>query len=122
MMMKLGKTLFYLCLYAFFSSCLGADNSVQTHQTQEIDAMPTIIIYTKDFCPYCDRAKELLERKGLKYTEIDLDKNPDKIKEMITLTKRRSVPQIFINDNHIGGCDDLYDLEAQGKLDSYLNT
>ena len=69
--------------------------------------MSDIIIYTKKVCPYCVRAKDLFDRKGWAYTEIDLDKEPGKIKEMLELSKRRTVPQIFIKGQHIGGCDDL---------------
>lgn len=82
--------------------------------------MPKIIIYSKDPCPYCVRAKNLLQRKDAKFTEIKI--TDDKIKvEMIEKSGgRMTVPQIFIDEKHIGGCDDLYALDAAGKLDELL--
>ena len=77
---------------------------------------PNIIIYSTLHCPYCVRAKELLKRKGLEFTEILVDKDDKKREEMIAKTNRYTVPQIFINKQHIGGCDDLYALEREGKL------
>ena len=72
--------------------------------------MTEVIIYTKSFgCPYCDRAKQLLTREGFTYTEIQIDKDPEKRDEMIEKSNGlRTVPQIFINGIHRGGCDDLY--------------
>lgn len=72
--------------------------------------MTQVLIYTKSFgCPYCERAKQLLSREGLAYQEIEVDKNPEALDEMIAKSAgRRTVPQIFINDIHRGGCDDLY--------------
>jgi glutaredoxin 3 len=82
--------------------------------------MPKIIIYSKDPCPYCVRAKNLLRRKGVEFTEIKI--TSDEIKsEMISKSGgRMTVPQIFINEKHIGGCDDLHALDAAGKLDELL--
>lgn len=82
--------------------------------------MPKVIIYTTNVCPYCVKAKALLQRKGVKYDEINV--NSDEIREeMITKAGgRKTVPQIFIGDRHIGGCDDLYELENQKKLDELL--
>lgn len=82
--------------------------------------MPKIIIYSKDPCPYCVRAKNLLRRKGVEFTEIKI--TSDKIKsEMIDKSGgRMTVPQIFIDEKHIGGCDDLHALDAAGKLDELL--
>lgn len=83
--------------------------------------MPAIIIYTKDYCPYCARAKELLKQKNQMYTEIDIGIHPERRDEMITKSNgRTTVPQLFINDLHVGGCDDLYALEHQGKLNELL--
>lgn len=80
-----------------------------------------IDIYTKGHCPYCHRAKALLTHKNMTFNEIKIDVNPALRPEMITRSNGGStVPQIFINDHHVGGCDDLYALEAQGKLDSLL--
>lgn len=82
--------------------------------------MANIIIYTTDYCPYCVTAKNLLTQKGATYTEIRVDQDPIKKEEMITRSGRRTVPQIFINEQHIGGCDDLMALNAAGKLDPLL--
>lgn len=82
--------------------------------------MAEIIMYTKGYCPYCTKAKTLLASKGQSYTEISLDTNPEKAEEMIEKSQRRTVPQIFINGQSIGGFDDLYALNQQGKLDELL--
>ncbi|HEY1709697.1 MAG TPA: glutaredoxin 3 [Rhizomicrobium sp.] len=82
--------------------------------------MAPIKIYTTPICPYCVRAKALLKKKGAPYEEIDVFMDPDRREEMETVSKRRTVPQIFIGDRHVGGCDDLYALEQQGKLDPLL--
>ena len=82
--------------------------------------MAKINIYSTLFCPYCTRAKMLLEQKGMEYNEIRVDIETERRKEMMELSGRTSVPQIFIDDNHIGGCDDLYHLEAQGELNAKL--
>ncbi len=84
--------------------------------------MATIVIYSTLTCPYCVNAKQLLESKGAKYTEVVLDNDPAKQKEMLTKTNgKRTVPQIFINGEHIGGFDDLKKLNESGKLDALLN-
>lgn len=78
-------------------------------------------IYTTTICPYCIRAKALFDKKGVSYTEINLNTEPALRDDMITRAQgRRTVPQIFINDQHIGGCDDLYALDREGKLDELL--
>lgn len=83
--------------------------------------MKKITIYTKKFCPYCVGAKSLLDDKGQKFDEIDIGKNPDQRPIMIDRAKGgNTVPQIFIDDKHVGGCDDLYDLERSGQLDALL--
>ena len=84
--------------------------------------MPDIIIYTKDYCPYCIKAKNLLKRKGYEQiTEIDITQNEPLQKEMTLKSGgRKTVPQIFINATHVGGCDDLYALDSAGKLDDIL--
>ncbi len=85
--------------------------------------MATVEIYTWRFCPFCIRAKALLDRKGVKYTEYKIDGDEAARDAMVQRGKdgKRSVPQIFINNEHIGGCDALYELEAMGKLDLLLN-
>jgi len=81
----------------------------------------TIEIYCSQFCGYCHRAKMLLENKGMEFDEISVDSNPDRRQEMVKRSNGvTSVPQIFIDNEHIGGCDDLYALEAQGLLDTKL--
>jgi len=70
--------------------------------------MKNVVIYTTVTCPYCVRAKQLLQSKGLTYTEIRVDLDDTALNKMISLSKRRTVPQIFIDDQHIGGYDDLY--------------
>lgn len=78
-------------------------------------------VYSTTFCPYCVRAKQLLERKGVAYTEINLDKEDPEVRiELTQKTKHRTVPQIFINEQFIGGFDQLYALEKAGKLDELL--
>lgn len=85
--------------------------------------MPPVEIYTTPFCPYCIAAKELLGKKGVTFKEIDVSGNRDLRTQM---TERANggytVPQIFIGATHVGGCDDLYALEEEGKLDPLLNS
>ncbi len=83
--------------------------------------MPEIIIYTTMLCPYCRSAKRLLRAKGAEFHEIDVNRQRGKRTEMMKKSGRSSVPQIWIGDEHVGGCDDLYALEETGKLDQLLN-
>lgn len=82
--------------------------------------MADVIIYTTRICPYCVRAKHLLERKGVAYREVDVSNDHAARLALVERTRQRTVPQIFINDEHIGGCDDLYALERAGELDARL--
>jgi glutaredoxin 3 len=83
--------------------------------------MSKVTIYTKPFCPYCVRAVSLLEQKGVPYTEIEAAFDPDKRQEMIQRSGGRATfPQIFVGEQHIGGCDDMMDLERSGRLDPIL--
>ena len=83
--------------------------------------MPTVTIYTTRFCPYCVAAKTLLNKKHIAFSEIDVTGNPDGRSAMTQRAHgRTTVPQIFIGDRHLGGCDDLYDLDSSGQLDSML--
>ncbi len=83
--------------------------------------MAKIEIYTRDFCGFCVRAKKLLEAKGADFTEYDAGMDSDKRKEMIQRANGASTfPQVFIDDRHIGGCDDLFALEDRGGLDGLL--
>ena len=80
-----------------------------------------VTIYTTSVCPYCVRAKKLLESKGVQYMEIDVSSDSDKRLTMIEKAGgRSSVPQIFIGESHVGGADDLYALESEGRLDKLL--
>ncbi len=83
--------------------------------------MPKVEIYTKDYCPYCTKAKTLLERKDIDFDEIDITHDPKLQTLMIERSGgRRTVPQIFIDGKAIGGCDDLYALEEKGELDKLI--
>ena len=83
--------------------------------------MAPIVIYTKATCPYCHAAKDLLRRKGATFEEISVDGDRGKQAAMALRAGGRStVPQIFIGETLVGGCDDLYDLESQGRLDPLL--
>jgi len=84
--------------------------------------MSTIEIYTKAYCPYCDSAKALLQKKGVSYREFDITANAALRQEMQTRSGRVTVPQIFIDGLHIGGSDDLAASEASGALDTLLGT
>ena len=83
--------------------------------------MPPVEIYTSRFCPYCHAAKTLLSRKGVAFTEINLSHDFERRDEMIERANgMMTVPQIFIGATHVGGCDELYDLEGAGRLDALL--
>ncbi len=84
--------------------------------------MKNVTMYTTKICPYCIRAKKLLDEKGATVKELRIDKNPDFFKEAVEKSGgRTTVPQIFIEDYHVGGCDELYALESEGKLDGLLS-
>jgi glutaredoxin 3 len=83
--------------------------------------MKTIRVYSSQICPYCARAKSLLKKKGADFEEIDVTMDPAAREAMQAASGgARSVPQIFIGDTHVGGCDELYALEREGKLDALL--
>ena len=82
--------------------------------------MPKVTMYSTRFCPYCMRARSLLDRKGVTYEDIDVDRNPSERATMRERTGRTSVPQIFIDETHVGGCDDLHALERDGQLNEML--
>jgi len=83
--------------------------------------MPKVEIYTSPFCPYCHRAKQLLDRKGVAYEEIDVIARPDRRPEMTQRAEgRTTVPQIFIDGKGVGGSDDIHALDRAGKLDPLL--
>jgi glutaredoxin 3 len=81
---------------------------------------PTITLYVTGWCPYCQRAKSLLAEKKLLFSEINVDDAPKLREEMMARSKRRTVPQIFIGDKHVGGCDDLFALDHSGELDRLI--
>jgi glutaredoxin 3 len=82
--------------------------------------MAKVVMYATSWCPYCERARALLARKGVSFEEIDIDAAPARREEMMTRSGRRTVPQIFIGEVHVGGCDDMYALDARGGLDPLL--
>jgi len=82
--------------------------------------MQAVTLYTTGYCPYCVNAKALLRRKGVAFEEIDVGASPQRLAEMLQRSNRRSVPQIFIGERHVGGFDDLATLEHQGRLDELL--
>lgn len=85
--------------------------------------MAEIVLYTKHWCPFCDRAKALLEQKGLRWTEIDVEESPARAEEMVERASgQRTVPQIFVGDTHVGGFDELAALERRGELDALLES
>ena len=84
--------------------------------------MAKVVVYTKGNCPYCRMAKELLNAKQVAYEEIHIDQDETKLNEMIQRSNRRTVPQIFINEQPIGGYDDLAALAKSGKLDGLLSS
>jgi glutaredoxin 3 len=84
--------------------------------------MAPVEIYTTPFCPYCSWAKELLQRKGVAFTEIDVARERERRAEMSSRANgRTTVPQIFVGTTHVGGCDDLYALDEAGQLDPLLS-
>ncbi|MGC1456794.1 MAG: glutaredoxin 3 [Steroidobacteraceae bacterium] len=83
-------------------------------------AAPKVQFYATSWCPYCSQARQLLVSKGVEIEEIDVEAHPEAREEMVRRSGRRTVPQIFINQTHVGGCDDLLALNAAGQLDPLL--
>lgn len=84
--------------------------------------MAEVIVYTTNYCPYCTKVKQLLKNKGVEFTEIDLTNDEEgRLNLIVKAGGRKTVPQVFIDDKHIGGCDDVYGLNAKGELDSLLS-
>ncbi len=81
---------------------------------------PVVTLYSSDWCPYCQRAKSLLTQKNVVFSEINIEEQPKFREEMIARSNRRTVPQIFIGDKHVGGCDDLFELDRSGELDRLI--
>jgi len=88
--------------------------------TIDTKANNSVLMYTTRFCPYCVRAKSLLDHKQVAFEEIAVDSDPDKRREMMAKAGRHTVPQIWVGDTHVGGCDELFMLEREGKLDALL--
>ena len=84
--------------------------------------MSKVLVYTTKYCPYCHRAKALLDSKGISYEEIAADNSPEIRQQISELSGQYTVPQIFIDDLSIGGCDELYALNYNGKLDELLSS
>jgi glutaredoxin 3 len=93
-----------------------------SEQSRSGTAMAEVEMYATMWCPYCARARALLEKKGVAFTEIDIDEEPRRRDEMIRRAGRTSVPQIFIDGEHIGGSDELAALDRAGKLDAKLGS
>ena len=82
---------------------------------------PEVTIYTGHRCAYCNAAKRMLDSKNVSYNEINIHEDASKAEEMVERTKRQTVPQIFIGDFHVGGFDDMAELNSEGKLDKLLS-
>ena len=83
-------------------------------------SQPAVTVYTSDWCPYCQRAKGLLTQKNVIFSEINVEEDAKFREQMIARSNRRTVPQIFIGDKHVGGCDDLLELDRSGELDRLI--
>ena len=81
---------------------------------------PDVLLYTTSWCPFCERAKALLKKKGVEWNELDIEADPVHRQAMMVASGRNTVPQIFINGTHVGGSDDLFELDAKGDLDKLL--
>jgi glutaredoxin 3 len=81
---------------------------------------PVVTMYVSNWCPYCQRAKSLLTQKQIKFDEVNVEDDEKYREEMVARSKRRTVPQIFIGDKHVGGCDELYELDRSGELDRLI--
>ncbi len=79
-----------------------------------------VLVYSTDFCPYCTRAKLLLKKRSIPYTEIDVSSDSEKRAWLVATTRRRTVPQIFIDGQPIGGSDELHELDRSGKLSAMM--
>lgn len=98
------------------TSEMGSEMSNEESNTES----NKVVMYSTRFCPYCMRARSLLQSKGVAYDEIAVDRDPGKRREMTERAQSFTVPQIWIGDTHVGGCDELFQLERQGKLDPML--
>ena len=94
---------------------------MRTHKIRYSGSMAHVTIYTRPFCGYCARALALLSEKGADFTEIEAGMDPALRQEMMQRSGRTTFPQIFVGEQHIGGCDDMMALEHEGKLDALLS-
>ena len=85
-----------------------------------VNKNPGIKIYFSEYCPYCKSVEALMNKKNISFEKIDVDLDTNLREEMVKISGRTSVPQVFVNDLHLGGCDDVYDLENKGELDSLI--
>ena len=101
---------------------MAVDRAVRAfpYQREQVTHMPKVVMYTTMICPYCVRAKHLLQRKDVDFEEIRIDTDRVQMRIMMERTRRHTVPQIFIGDFHVGGFDDLAAMEARGELDPLL--
>ncbi len=99
---------------------LAGSNKGSTSQARLEMSQPDVVIYVTGWCPYCQRARGCSSKKGLEFREIDVDEDPKLREEMIARSGRRTVPQVFIGEKHVGGCDDLFALDGQGELDRLI--
>jgi glutaredoxin 3 len=83
-------------------------------------SQPAVTLYVSDWCPYCQRAKGLLTQKQVAFSEINIEDDAKLREEMMARSSQRTVPQIFIGDRHVGGCDDLFELDRSGELDRLI--
>jgi glutaredoxin 3 len=83
-------------------------------------SQPAVTLYVSGWCPYCERAKGLLTQKQVAFSEINVEDDAALREEMIARSSQRTVPQIFIGDKHVGGCDDLFELDRSGELDRLI--
>jgi len=83
-------------------------------------SQPAVTLYVSDWCPYCQRAKGLLAQKDVDFREVNVEDDAKLREEMIARSNRRTVPQVFIGDKHVGGCDDLFELDRSGELDRLI--
>ncbi len=83
-------------------------------------SQPAVTVYVSDWCPYCQRAKSLLQQKQVVFSEVNVEEDAKSREEMLVRSNRRTVPQIFIGDRHVGGFDELYALDRSGELDRLI--
>jgi glutaredoxin 3 len=92
----------------------------QSPRGEDEMTQPAVTVYLSDWCPYCRRAVGLLNDKHVAFKEVNVEDQPGFREEMIARSNRRTVPQIFIGDKHVGGCDDLFELDRSGELDRLI--